>query len=912
MTVVACFTEKNSNFNVGPAGRYLRVPIINLNCYPMGQIVEVLFWPYHLVHLTDMTSPKKPRNLDSDIRFRKLIENSNEGISLLNKDLNIIYRSRSAMQIDGWQIRAQVKIAMNDLIHLEDLPEVVKQLQVMLEHPGQSVTLEFRSKHADGYFIWLDCTFTNMLNEPDVEAIVCNFKDVSIRKSEEHRLKLLESVITHTQDAVLITEAEPQDEPGRRILYVNEAFTRMTGYLPEEVIGKTPRILQGPKTDQQELKRLSDALKNWQSCEVTLVNYKKNGEEFWVNFSVSPIANDAGSYTHWISIERDVTQNVNSELQKKLRSEIRLIFNEPAGLNEVLYKALEKLVAFGDFCLAEAWLIGTDRKKINLVSKFSKIEEMQCFFKECTEFKSFVKGQGIPGMTWHSKTIQSWYEGDGVEVFVRADAAKKAGLKSVFGLPLVYNNEIIGVLVIGISKERKLENDFGDLFEKLGFRLGTEIKRKQLEQELKQVFNYAPDVICIVGIDGYFKKVNPALSILLEYTEDELLSKPIVKFIHPDEQAKIMIDLEVLNKGNETYYFENRCVTKSGKVRWLGWTSTPVLEEGLVFTVAKDITEKKELEDLLHKATNLAGIGGWDIDLVKGTVYWSDMTKRIHEVAPDYEPSAETAANFYPEGAIRESMIQLISSSIETCTSFDVEIQILTAKRNLKWVRVIGEPEFVHHNCIRIRGSFQDIDVRKRAEISAKNALEERNVILESIGDAFFAVDENWIVTYWNNMAEKVLGKSKEETLNHYLWEVFSDSINSESYRKYHMAVEINQAVHFDDYYEPLNKWYEISAYPSTNGLSVYFKDVTERFNYIKAIEVQNEKLQEVSWMQSHVIRAPLSRIMGLIELVKILEDDDEEKAKALEYILASAAELDQVIKVITEKTNINKPSASA
>ncbi|MEO6148745.1 MAG: PAS domain S-box protein, partial [Mucilaginibacter sp.] len=354
-----------------------------------------------------------------------------------------------------------------------------------------------------------------------------------------------------------------------------------------------------------------------------------------------------------------------------------------------------------------------------------------------------------------------------------------------------------------------------------------------------------------------------------------------------------------------------------------------------------------------------------------------------------------------------------------------------TAKGNEKWIRVIGEAEFVDGKCARVYGSVQDIDSRKTAEIAAKKLLEERNIILESIGDAFFATDKNWTVTYWNKTAEKVLYRLKEEVVNHNLWEVFADSVNSTSYKKYHEAVDTNQAVHFEDHYAPLGKWYEISAYPSDNGLSVYFKDITERkritlaleesekkyselfqlsplpmwvfdvqslrfldvnvaaikkygytrkeflamtirdirpvedmpileealanldikkpatrlgtirhkkkngeivnvdiqsnpinykgnparvitanditerLKYIKAVEDHNKRLVEISWMQSHTVRAPLSRIMGLIQLVKVAAGDDENE-KILEYILASANELDKIINSITDKTRVN------
>ena len=129
----------------------------------------------------------------------------------------------------------------------------------------------------------------------------------------------------------------------------------------------------------------------------------------------------------------------------------------------------------------------------------------------------------------------------------------------------------------------------------------------------------------------------------------------------------------------------------------------------------------------------------------------------------------------------------------------------------------------------RIMVVARDVTERKKTEQALEAAYQEKNTILESIGDAFFAVDQNWVVTYWNNHAEKVLMVAKNEIVGKNLWDVFSGSINSESYKKYHEALEIGEMIHFEDYYEPLNTWYEISAYPSHSGLSVYFKDITER-----------------------------------------------------------------------------------
>ncbi|MEE4659798.1 MAG: EAL domain-containing protein [Halieaceae bacterium] len=123
----------------------------------------------------------------------------------------------------------------------------------------------------------------------------------------------IENCLNNLNDSILITEAEPFDEPGPRILWANEVFYKSTGYKPSEVIGKTPRILQGPLTDKSVLGSLSRALRNWEVCRVELLNYRKDGSTFWNEFEVCPVANESGWYTHWISVQRDISQRKRAE-----------------------------------------------------------------------------------------------------------------------------------------------------------------------------------------------------------------------------------------------------------------------------------------------------------------------------------------------------------------------------------------------------------------------------------------------------------------------------------------------------------------------------------------------------------------------------------------------------------------------
>ncbi len=139
-------------------------------------------------------------------------------------------------------------------------------------------------------------------------------------RAEVQRLRLLESVALHARDSIVITEAEPVDEPGPRILFVNRAFTETTGYDAEEVLGKTPRILQGPDTSAEARAKLRAAFAQWLPITVEVQNYRKDGTPFWVELSIVPVADERGWYTHWVSVQRDVTERRAAEdLSRRIR-----------------------------------------------------------------------------------------------------------------------------------------------------------------------------------------------------------------------------------------------------------------------------------------------------------------------------------------------------------------------------------------------------------------------------------------------------------------------------------------------------------------------------------------------------------------------------------------------------------------
>ncbi len=193
-------------------------------------------------------------------------------------------------------------------IFLDNQLEDIANLQQNVLQGSTYSRVELRRKRKDGTPIDIIFSAAPLLNSEDrIDGIVAVIADITEQNQQAEQVRLLQSVVVNTNDAIVITEAEPVDEPGPRIIYVNEAFTRITGYSPEEVIGKTPRILQGEKTDRSELNKIRQALACWEPITVEVINYRKDGSEFWNEFSIVPVADKNGWYTHWIAVQRDTT-----------------------------------------------------------------------------------------------------------------------------------------------------------------------------------------------------------------------------------------------------------------------------------------------------------------------------------------------------------------------------------------------------------------------------------------------------------------------------------------------------------------------------------------------------------------------------------------------------------------------------
>ena len=205
------------------------------------------------------------------------------------------------------------------------------------------------------------------------------------------------------------------------------------------------------------------------------------------------------------------------------------------------------------------------------------------------------------------------------------------------------------------------------------------------------------------------------------------------RLIHPEDLDRVSKKIFSYIEGNEEFWKDDyRYLKSDGSYAKVNDNGLIVRDESgkaiRMVGAMRDVTERVELEQLLEKMYRLAKIGVWELDIEKNNLIWSDVTKEIHEVEPDFKPDLENAIEFYKKGEFRESIFKFVKKLIDNNETFNEEFIIVTQKGNEKWVRVIGEAEFIGGKCKKILGSTQDIHESKLAAEKIKELNRELQV----------------------------------------------------------------------------------------------------------------------------------------------------------------------------------------
>jgi len=301
-----------------------------------------------------------------------------------------------------------------------------------------------------------------------------------------------------------------------------------------------------------------------------------------------------------------------------------------------------------------------------------------------------------------------------------------------------------------------------------------ELVRKQTEEELTQTFSMSLDMICIADLNSsIFLKVNSSFTEILGYSEKELLEIPYLDFVHPDDIDNTRNVLEQkLQSGVKVYNFENRYRCKDRSYRWLSWVSHPNPEKGIAYAIARDITERKNVEELqkhntqrYEKAQRIGRVGNWELDLKTRKFWGSEEAKRIYGFDPQKEFfTAEEVENCIPD---RQRVQQALINLIENGQPYNLEFEIRTlAGPEKKYVKSIAEVVVNESGTpVKVDGVILDITDLKLVDKKLRKSEEKYRQLFHSIKDSILVADTNRNIIDCNQTFRECFGYSKEEII---------------------------------------------------------------------------------------------------------------------------------------------------
>lgn len=548
-----------------------------------------------LVYIKNITE-----TIELESHLKRIYSMSSDVIGISNSAGYFVNLNPTLSKILGYSMDELMSIAFIDLVYPDDVKVTTDTFFALKSSNSRILNFYNRYKTKSGGYIWLSW---NSVSDKESGLIYFIARDITAQKEEESHLRMLQSVVTNTKDAVLITDAEPIENPGPRVIYANQAFTETTGYTLEDIVGKTPRILQGPKTDKKLLIDLKKALKAWQPFNCDLINYRKDGSEFWVNLSILPVADNTGYFTHWVSVQSDITEKKEAELRLKAfasqqESLAMLGFAVVTTDNiETIYSTCVTTLR-NTLSIEFVEIALLDKTTLNLREAFSL-----GLPNSNTKQMVFDKGSQIGHAIAIGKEVIASDYSD-VTDFKPSKTLLNAGVNSGIAVPLQSNNGAYGAIGIYAQHKRLFTADEVNYIKAVANILSGAINRIEAnekvnfsERKYRMLFEENPLPLWIYDPQTLeYHDVNDAAVRQYGYSRKEFLAMKITD-LRPEEDLPLtssQVESRIRTTATNTW----RHVKKSGELIYVEVSLNPISIFGkkLRLVLLNDVTRKRELE----------------------------------------------------------------------------------------------------------------------------------------------------------------------------------------------------------------------------------------------------------------------------------------------------------------------------
>lgn len=318
-------------------------------------------------------------------------------------------------------------------------------------------------------------------------------------------------------------------------------------------------------------------------------------------------------------------------------------------------------------------------------------------------------------------------------------------------------------------------------------------RRRQEEQsQFERIFVLSNDLMSVVDKDGILRKVNPAFKSLLGWDEEEMVGVHANTFSHPNDRIGIEENITDIYDGNRAINVSvTRVLKKNGEYMYVEWVTSMEEATGLLYCVGRNVDlqikyeqKLKNVNDFYEQTGIVSDIGGWEINLATEEVRWQQRVFEIHEVDESFVPDYSTSVTFF-KGDQLQKVNEAFMQTLETGELNEVEARLVTGKGNERWVRILILVDKEDDHAIRLYGTIQNIDARKRAEITYQKTKDLLDNILKSASSVcIIATDSEGVITVFNSGAENLTGYTAIEMIGKKTPLVLHRKDEIEAYRK--------------------------------------------------------------------------------------------------------------------------------